>query len=370
MQWSIPAGRLFGVAVRVHLTFFLLLLWIGLAHFAVGGAEMAVRGLVFIIAIFGCVVLHEFGHILTARRYGIETRDVILLPIGGLARMEGMPRLPMQELKVALAGPAVNVVLAALFLLVAGGWPSSGMAVLGTPDAPILQRLALANLFLAVFNLVPAFPMDGGRVLRALLAIRMERWQATQIAARVGQATAIGFGLLGLLVGNPLLIFIAFFVFVGAQSEANMSRMEAFGEGLTVADGMVSDLKSVSVGDPIAQAAEIVVHTEQKNIPVLDRDRRIVGLVTMSELAHAVHHNDAQQSVDRVMRRDMARLPASAPLHKGVAGLARETCPVLAVEDPSGRFIGLLTLDNLSELMLLDQVLGHRPNPDPPIGTR
>jgi Zn-dependent protease len=206
MAWSITIGTVKGTVIRVHITFLLFLLWIAAAHYAQGGWEAAVAGVLFITLLFLCVLLHEFGHIFAARRYGVQTRDVILLPIGGVARLERIPEQPAQEIVVALAGPAVNLVIAAVLYLALGGlMPREGLEV-DNPGVGLLARLLWANLLLAIFNLIPAFPMDGGRVLRAFLAHRLGYARGTQIAASVGQATAFVFGLLGLLGGNPLLV--------------------------------------------------------------------------------------------------------------------------------------------------------------------
>jgi Zn-dependent protease len=224
MAWSIIIGTVKGTVIRVHITFLLFLLWIAAAHYAQGGWNAAVAGVVFIALLFLCVLLHEFGHIFAARRYGVQTPDVILLPIGGVARLERIPEEPAQELVVALAGPAVNLVIAGVLYLALGGLvPREGLEV-DNPGVDLLARLLWANLFLAIFNLIPAFPMDGGRVLRAFLAHRLGYARGTQIAASVGQAAAFAFGLLGLLGGNPLLVFIALFVYLAAASEATLRR--------------------------------------------------------------------------------------------------------------------------------------------------
>jgi Zn-dependent protease len=217
MPWSWKLARVAGIDVYVHVTFFMVIAWIALIHWNESQSVGAViDGVGFILALFGCVVLHEFGHALTAARYGIRTRDITLLPIGGLARLERMPDVPLQELWVALAGPAVNGVIAiALFvwLQASGAWEA--VEGVGVTTGAFGERVMVANVFLAGFNLLPAFPMDGGRALRAVLATRMDYTQATQLAAMVGQAMAIFFGFLG-LQGNPFLIFIALFVWIGA----------------------------------------------------------------------------------------------------------------------------------------------------------
>src|ERR1044071_9790845 len=211
MQWSIKVARVAGTEIRIHFTFLLFLAWIGIGYYQAGGAAAAIQGILFIVLLFGCVLLHEFGHVLAARVYGIRTPDITLLPIGGVARLQRMPDEPWQELVIALAGPLVNVVIA-LTLFVFVGW--RGFSIEGAASgADLLVQLLAINVILVLFNLLPAFPMDGGRVLRALLATRLSYARATQIAASIGQACAFIFGFLGLF-GNPLLIFIALFVYM------------------------------------------------------------------------------------------------------------------------------------------------------------
>jgi Zn-dependent protease len=219
MKWSWNLTRVHGTDVKIHLTFFLLLAWIGLGGLSTGGLGGAIASMLFIVLLFACVLLHEFGHVLAARAFGIRTPDITLYPIGGVARLERMPEKPVQELIVALAGPAVNVVIATfLFLIVGASASLGGVETLADPRAALLTRLAAVNIFLVLFNLIPAFPMDGGRVLRALLGFRFSFLQATRYAVKVGRLLAIGFGIIGLF-HNPMLIFIALFVYFGAGQE-------------------------------------------------------------------------------------------------------------------------------------------------------
>ena len=221
MSWSISIGRIAGTAVRIHITFLLFLVWIWAASYVTGGAEAAWSGLAFMILLFLCVLAHEFGHIFTARAFGIPTPDVTLLPIGGVARLERIPEEPGQEFLIAIAGPAVNVVIA-LALMAFAGADLSGrhLAAVESSAVPMVDRLASVNLFLALFNLIPAFPMDGGRILRALLAMGLGHLRATKIAFGVGMVMAALLGIGGtLLLGNPWLLVIAMFVFLAAQAE-------------------------------------------------------------------------------------------------------------------------------------------------------
>ena len=209
MRFSLPLGRIAGIDIRLHLTFFLLFLWVASVVLGQGGsAATVIAESAFVVLVFGCVLLHELGHALAARVYGIKTRDIVLLPIGGVARLEDIPEKPSQELVVVAAGPAVNAVLAvgALALLPFFG----GSLSVSLFEGALLPRLALVNVAMVVFNLIPAFPMDGGRILRALLAFRLERTQATRIAGRVGRGFALLFALFGLFA-NPILVLIALF---------------------------------------------------------------------------------------------------------------------------------------------------------------
>ncbi|MBS1873964.1 MAG: site-2 protease family protein [Acidobacteria bacterium] len=230
MKWSWKIAKLAGIDVYVHATFLLLLGWVAVAHRSSGRA--ALEGVAFTLAIFACVLLHELGHALAARRFGIPTRDITLLPIGGVARLARMPKEPARELVVALAGPAVNVVISVglfAWLAATGGW--APLAQLGVAGGPFLERLAIANAGLALFNLIPAFPMDGGRILRALVALRTDYARATRIASRIGQGMAILFGIAGLF-GNPMLLFIALFIWMGAASENRAAQFEAAARGM------------------------------------------------------------------------------------------------------------------------------------------
>ena len=230
MGWSLNIGSIAGTAIRIHITFILFLVWIFGANYMSGGPQQAWGGLIFVVLLFACVLLHEFGHIFTARHFGVSTPDVILLPIGGVARLERIPEKPSEEFLVAIAGPAVNVAIAALLIAIGGATlQADRLATLGGASASLVDRLAAVNLFLALFNLIPAFPMDGGRVLRALLATRLGYVHATEVAATIGQWVAFALGFLGLF-GNPLLIFIAIFVYLAATSEAHIVAIRAMSQ--------------------------------------------------------------------------------------------------------------------------------------------
>src|SRR5438046_5586104 len=222
MSWSLPVFRLAGIQLRIHITFLLLIAWLAFGYYAQGGSAAAASRIIFVLLLFLCVVLHEFGHAFAAKAFGINTPDITLLPVGGVARLERMPEEPVQELIIAAAGPAVNVIIAGcLFLTVAS------FVYPPTPTTRLTDAVLTINVVLLLFNLLPAFPMDGGRVLRALLATRLSYARATQIAANIGQACAFVFGFIGLFWPNHwMLLFIALFVYIGASQEAALAQMQ------------------------------------------------------------------------------------------------------------------------------------------------
>lgn len=361
MRWSLKLGRFAGIDVFVHWTFAILLGWIFISHLSAGhDMAAALRGVSFILAIFGCVVLHEFGHALTARRYGIRTRDITLLPIGGVARLERMPENPRHELWVALAGPAVNVVIAAIiFAFLVGLNSVQQLLQVELMRGNFLARLMWVNLFLVAFNLLPAFPMDGGRVLRALLATRMGRRRATQIAASVGQAMAFLFGLLGLFF-NPMLIFIAFFVYIGAQGEAQMVEFNSLLRGLTVRDGMQKRFRALAANDSLSAAVTELLAGAQQDFPVL-ADGRVVGMLRRKDLVKALSERGATASVDSAMCRECRTVQAGEPLESALENLRQGDCAAAPVLQ-DGQLIGLLTLENISELVMVNAALEGRGN--------
>jgi Zn-dependent protease/CBS domain-containing protein len=309
----------------------------------------------FPLALFGCVLLHEFGHALVARRYGIGTHDITLLPIGGVARLERMPEKPAQELWVALAGPAVNVVIAALlygWLAVSGSGIRLPWVELSQPAGALVARLAAVNLLLVVFNLLPAFPMDGGRVLRAVLAAGMGRRKATAIAANVGQAMAILFGIYGFMA-NPFLIFIAIFVYLGAQAEAEMVEMQSALGGLTAGDAMMTRFRTLEAGDPLSRAVEELLAGSQQDFPVLEGGVP-TAVLRRKDLVKALSDGRAGGRVADAMCQGCVAVEASAPLERAVESMRENGCDSVAVTD-HGRVVGLLTLENIGELVMVNR---------------
>lgn len=355
MRWSWKIGEFAGIGVFVHATFTLLLGWVALAHWMQSRSLPAtLDGIAFTLALFGCVVLHEFGHALTARRFGIATRDITLLPIGGVARLERMPDEPVQELWVALAGPGVNVAIAAILyagLEASGAWRP--MTELSVASGPFLQRLLAVNVFLALFNMLPAFPMDGGRVLRALLATRMEYTRATQIAASIGQAMALGFGFLGFFF-NPFLLFIALFVWMGAEQEASLTQMRTSLSGIPVTQAMQTDFWIVSPSDPLERAVELILAGSQTDFPVVD-DSRVVGILTRADLLAALARRSGA-TIGDVMQRDFHVVEPTQMLETAFRRLQDCACHTIPVVR-NGELVGILTADNLGEFLMIQAAL-------------
>ncbi len=359
---SFRIGRFAGIDVYLHWTFALLILG-AFAFYLLGGqtVEVAVAGVLLILAVFGCVVLHEFGHALTARRFGVPTKDITLYPIGGVARLQRIPEHPTQELLVAVAGPAVNVVIAALIGagLVALGRPPGMPTGLADPVGHFWDNLFWLNVILVGFNLLPAFPMDGGRVLRALLAYRLPYEQATKIAAGVGQGMAILFGFLGLVGFNPFLLFIALFVYLGAQQEAHAALLRAVTRGVPVRQAMLTQFSTLGPASTLADAVELLLAGAEQEFVVLGVDGQVAGVLTRKRLVEALTQLDQRARVYDVMLPACRPVEAGEMLETALERMQDGDCPVLPVTQ-HGRLVGILTLENVGELMMLSNAIRRR----------
>ncbi len=353
MRWSLTLGSFKGTAVKIHVTFLLLLAWIGFSAYRSGGLIAARDSVLFITLIFTCVVLHEFGHILTARRFGIVSTEVTLLPIGGVANLDHMPEAPYQELLVALAGPAVNVVIALALFIALGTFQPEALTQLDDPHVNLLARLAAANLFLAVFNMIPAFPMDGGRVLRAALAMWLPRARATRIAAVIGQGFAFVLGFLGLF-GNPLLVFIAIFVYIAASGEAQMTTANEATRGLGVEDAMETRIATIDWGADLGEAVETLLATAQDEFPVVSGNARLMGLLSRADIIEALKTEERHAPIAPFVRRDVPTVGRRAPLDKTLEKFT--TAPAVGVVDEDGALLGLLTRQSVAEVVLIANV--------------
>jgi Zn-dependent protease/CBS domain-containing protein len=356
MRWSWKIGEFAGIGVYIHATFWLLILFILYSHWSQGhDFATALAGVVFVLAIFACVVLHEFGHALTARKFGIQTRDITLLPIGGLARLERMPEDPRQELWVAAAGPAVNVVIAAvLYGMLAAAGVRPDLENLQWVGGNFLNKLMVVNVWLVAFNLLPAFPMDGGRVLRALLATRIEYTRATQVAARVGQMMAFLFGFIGLFT-NPFLVFIALFVWMGAEQEAAMVQMRSSLGGIPVARVMLTDFRALGPDDTLSTAIDHILAGWQQDFPVVFGDH-VLGVLRREDLMRALAQGGTGALVRDAMQRDIPTTDSHDMLESALARLRECNCRSLPVVH-GGRLVGMLTMENVGEFLMIQSAL-------------
>jgi Zn-dependent protease/predicted transcriptional regulator len=351
---TIGTVELFGIPVRFHFTFWLIVVW--LIVIGSRGQQSAAGTTAYILAIFGSVLLHELGHALTARRFGIGTKEIMMLPIGGLARLERQPGA-REEFWVALAGPAVNLVIGgALFAYVwASGAPVTPEKWVTAPsDANLAERIGVANLILAGFNLLPAFPMDGGRILRSLLARWRPEHEATRTAARVGMGLAGIMGLYGLLAGNFFLVFVAFFVYVGAMQERVASDQKVLIGEAVVRPAMVTEFRTLNHGDTLRDAAELLLATAQQDFPVM-AGPAVAGLLTRQAMLKAMAAEGPEAYVAGAMDRDFIRVTPSSNLGEAVQQIAASpgSC-ALVFEDE--RLVGMLTAENVSEFLVLREI--------------
>jgi Zn-dependent protease len=359
MKWSFKLGRFLGIDVFLHFTFLILLLVIWGSSLLTRGPSAALEATALWVSIFGCVLLHEYGHALAARAYGIGTRDITLLPIGGLARLERMPDKPGQEILVALAGPAVNVVIAAILgVIILAGGGFQPFSELDVARGGFLQRLFTINLGLVVFNMLPAFPMDGGRVLRGLLALGMDHTKATRIAAAIGQGMAVLFVIVAFFGKAPMLFLIAFFVWIGAQAEVGASEARSVLAGVIVRQAMITDYRSLTLFDTLRDASGLVLSGSQQDFPVVESgpDGRVLGVLTRSGLMRALAAHGMDGRVADAMERDVPGVQADEELEEVLPRLREQGSSVTPVY-ANGRLVGLLTMENIGELMMIRSAL-------------
>lgn len=357
MKWSYRIATIAGTEVRIHVTFFLLLIFVAMQSLGQGaGAVGAFEVVLFVLAMFTCVLLHEFGHVQAAKGYGIRTPDITLLPIGGVARLERMPRKPAHELVVAICGPLVNVVIAAAIALFLGLPSGRDLALVFDGPDQFWRNLMAWNLIMVVFNMVPAFPMDGGRVLRALLAMMINDYgKATRLAAAIGQGIAMLVFFSLLLSGNfSLLMLIAVFIFLAAGQEASMVTQQESTRNLRVRDAMLTDFRSLSSSHILRDAVEHLIAGSQQDFPVLDEQGGMLGIISRRRLIAALADHGPGYPVQFVTERCADTLDPAEPLAAAMERLSSSNCPALPVFDPTeGRLVGLLTSENIGELLMV-----------------
>lgn len=361
---SFKIARAFGIDVKVHWTFFLLLAFF--AYLSYANTQSVVNALItmgIVVALFLCVVLHEYGHSIVARRLGSEVQDITILPIGGLARMKSLPERPIDEVKVAVAGPLVNVVLAPIFIALAFafGFDVSTLSnVFEAQDSVgnVLLYLGGINIFLVVFNMIPAFPMDGGRVLRGLLATRFGPVRATDIASNIGQFFALTFFVFGLISTNFILALIAVFIFFGAGGEQQMVRQREIMRGLTVADVMGTKRRTETITPyhNFGQVLDAVIHGYQEDFPVVDEEGSIVGMITRNEIMAAAHSPDKFSSVRDLMKTEFPTISPDADLFKDGHRILQESNLRAIPVVKAGNLVGMLTIDDIGQASLLRDI--------------
>lgn len=353
MKGSICIGRIFGIKLFVHWTFLILVGWIFLMHVGMGhGAERALGGILFLLALFGCVTLHELGHALVARHYNFSTRHITLLPIGGIAQMDSLPEKPAQELSVALAGPLVNLVIAFLlylYLYATGNPPRiTGMIHLNHSD--FWDNLFIANITLAVFNLIPAFPMDGGRVLRALLSFRMGRIRATKISAMLGQVLAIAFVFFGFF-GNIWLIFMGVFIYLGAGGEALYETTRNAIAGLTIKDAMMRRYTVLSPHDKLATASQELLQGQDKEF-LVGSENTVEGVLTRKNIIKGLFEFGPQAPIARVMTNDFLVLAPEMTLEDVYTKMTTNGYTISPVFENT-QLVGAIDKENIMELIMI-----------------
>lgn len=363
---SYPLFRVGGTLLQIHVTFPLLLAFVGYQGWQDEGAAGAIYAVCFIMLLFVCVVLHEFGHVYAARRYGIHTPTVTLSPIGGIAALERMPEKPGQEIFVALAGPAVTlaiavVLFAALAIGVGLAFDTSELTQSQVGLLHLANRIAVANVALLIFNLIPAFPMDGGRVLRGLLTYGMGHARATLIAARLGQVIAAAFAGLALVYG-PMLLLVAAFVFLAAEAELRQTRRQRPGRTANAGDVVIADLVSVNADDTVARAASTALARPQTVFPVRDAGQNVVGSLTRERLMESYAAGAHGARIAELLEPGLATVPSAMPLGEAWSIVMESKAPLVGVVDERGRLAGFLTREHLLGLM------ARHARPDRPTG--
>lgn len=360
MSWSIKLFRFKGIEVKVHLTFILILIWAAYHWSSSSGAgwQGALFGVVATLLLFAAVTLHEFGHSFQALKFGVKVRDITLMPMGGLARMEEIPEKPAQELRIALAGPLVNFAIAAL--LIGLGAVLQVRSVISLEELArsigqvswngMLAYLTMANLILGLFNLIPAYPMDGGRVLRALLAMRLDYAKATSIAIAVGQGLAWLLGLWGVMNGTWTLVIIAIFVWLGASQEGNQFDTKNVLRNIQVRQAVTRSPHTLTTGDSLERAVEITLSTSQVNFPVLEGpEGRLVGLLTEADLLKGLRAGGSNSLVAGSMHTQFPTAALHEPLYRVQQRMNESRLQAIPVIDGEGRLVGLLTAADINE---------------------
>jgi Zn-dependent protease/predicted transcriptional regulator len=356
MGWSFRIAQVDGIDIKVHVTFFLILIlgaveWGGLT----GTADGALYGVVLMVLLFTCVTLHELGHSVVAKHFGIPVRQIVLFPIGGVAYITKNPDKPLHDLLISIAGPLVNVVIALVLFIALGSTGGismlNGQGLVQEFETPSLQGLVLwllaANVTLVAFNLIPAFPLDGGRAFRAILAMFMGYRRATRVASVVGQLLAIVIGIYALINGNFILALIAAYIFFGANQETATAESKTVLKTLRVGDAYNKHALTLAVGDRVSKAVDYLLTSYQPDFAVL-QGSTLLGIVTRNDVLRAMASHPTDLYVTEIMERDVLKVDASTTLQEVAEKLQTQGQPIAAVYDGSA-YLGLIGIDDISE---------------------
>ncbi|MCD2259615.1 site-2 protease family protein [Psychroserpens luteolus] len=359
MNANLNLGSIFGIKIKIHWTFFFLIAWIVFDELKRGGNTQSVLfNIAFIIAVFICVVLHELGHALTAKRFGISTKKITLLPIGGMASLDKIPESPKQEFLVVIAGPSVNVVIALILYFIIPvkdyihfNFTETFEALMSFTLQNFLFYLFIVNVGLILFNSIPAFPMDGGRILRAILALKMDRVKATQIAATIGQFIAGVFLLVGLLY-NPFLVFIALFIFLGAYGENRMVQHLDLIKGHTVEEAMMINITLFNPKDSIDLVVNKIISGTENNFVVVDGDT-VKGILYHKDIVENSNKTILVESVMDTSFKTVENTDSLKQIYHLIYTEKQRFLPVVK----NGRLVGAIDAVNLNEYILLQSKL-------------
>lgn len=358
MKWSLEVTRLFGIPVRIHLTFVLLLLFVATAGPREGEVGSSLNGVLTIVLVFACVVVHELAHSLMAMRYGINVRAIVLLPIGGVSQMEEMPEEPRQEVKMSAVGPLTSLALAAVFYLLASlAGQDLRPARFSIYGSQVLANLFRINLVLGLFNILPAFPMDGGRVLRGILATRMDRTRATKLAVDIGQAIAILMFFYGMFSFNWLLALIAVFIYLGAEGEEHLTMLRAALRNVPVSRAMLTRVETISPRDSLRSVVEKACHTLQADFPVLEGDN-VVGILPKETIFPAIHEKPPETLVSEIMRQEFVSATLDDTLDHVFQKMQRQGISLVPIIE-EGKLMGMINLEQIGKYHMMCELAGR-----------
>jgi Zn-dependent protease/predicted transcriptional regulator len=355
---SIKLGKIFGIPIAIHWTFFILLIWIvGINLYKGQPMDVALWSGLFILSIFACVFLHELGHALAAKRFGIKTKSIVLLPIGGVASLEKIPEEPKKEIFVALAGPFVNVVISTLifsYLYIRGELMPEKFLSTAIGYDNFLLLLMIANVFLGLFNLTPAFPMDGGRVLRAIFAFKMSRLDATELASKVTSVFAVIFVLIGIF-NNPMLVFIALFIYLGARGEYEAVKSQHALSGYTAKDVLMQKYIILKSENPISTAVEALLNSQDTRF-LVEENNQITAVLTKTDIIKALAEKGKDATIKNYASPLTFKADTNMELEKLLETMVKHQFSIVPVEE-NNKIIGVVEIENIKEFIALQQLL-------------